>query len=68
MIKDGQGRIFDGVESVTLDWKLSDNALAKLGSSTGVLRTKQVFIVFLVRNSTIVEWNVIEKFIYEPFL
>ena len=60
-IKDGQGRIFDGVESVTLDWKLSDNGLAKLGSSSGVLRTKQVFIVFLIINSTIMECYVIEK-------
>ena len=39
-IKDAAGRVFDGVESVALDWRLSDGQLGSLSSPTGTLRAQ----------------------------
>ena len=32
-LKDAAGRVFDGIESVAIDWVLSDGVLAKLAKS-----------------------------------
>jgi hypothetical protein len=40
-VKDSEGRIFDGVDSVEISWTMSDSRLGELETTTGVLRKKQ---------------------------
>merc|ERR1719354_578795 len=41
-VKDSEGRVFDGVDSVEVSWSLSDSSLGQLEAATGLLRKKQL--------------------------
>ena len=41
-VKDSEGRVFDGVDSVDVSWSLSDSSLGQLEAATGLLRKKQL--------------------------
>ena len=47
-VKDSQGRIFDSIDTLPVDWKLSDNSLAALAQPKGVLSKVGVHIFPLV--------------------
>jgi hypothetical protein len=51
-VKDSQGRTFDSIETLQVDWTLSDSGLASLAQPKGTL--SQVPVTFTVMGSVAV--------------